>query len=110
MLPGASDYVDPVKILGLTKKDEKALNFAAGIFLAAEKSEKQKSGKRKQFSKKTKLLVLKAQNYRCKSCKRKLDEADFHHTDGNRANNALNNCQALCPICHAKKTRKRRKR
>ena len=78
--PGASDYVDPVEILGLSKKDQKALNFVAGIFLAAEKSEQKKSGKRRQFTKKTKLLVLKAQGYRCKLCKGKLGEADFDHT------------------------------
>lgn len=106
VLPGASDYVDPVEILGLSKKDQKALNFVAGIFLAAEKSEKKKSGKRRQFTKKTKLLVLKAQGYRCKLCKDKLDEADFDHIDDNPANNSITNCQALCPNCHAKKTRK----
>jgi len=108
VLPGASDYIDPVQVLGLSKKDQKALNFAAGIFLAAEKSEKVKSGKRMQFSQKTKLLVLKAQNYRCKLCKAKLGEADFDHIDENRANNSLSNCQALCPNCHATKTRKKK--
>lgn len=107
VLPGASDYVDPVEILGLNKKDQKALDFVAGIFLAAEKSEQKKSGNRRQFTKKTKLLVLKSQGYRCKLCKGKLGEADFDHTDGDRGNNSVSNCQALCPNCHAKKTRKR---
>lgn len=30
---------------------------------------------------------------------------DFDHKDGNRSNNSPGNCQALCPNCHAKKTR-----
>jgi len=30
---------------------------------------------------------------------------DFDHKDGNRYNNSPSNCQALCPTCHAKKTR-----
>ena len=105
VLPGASDFIDPVEILGLSKKDQKALNFVAGMYLAAEKSDQKKSGKRMQFSKRTKLLVLKSQNYRCKLCNGKLETADFDHKDGNRAHNETSNCQALCPNCHAKKTR-----
>ncbi|MEK0367332.1 MAG: HNH endonuclease signature motif containing protein [Nitrosopumilus sp.] len=30
---------------------------------------------------------------------------DFDHTDGDRGNNNTSNCQALCPTCHALKTR-----
>ena len=105
VLPGASDYVDPVKILNLSKKDEKALDFVAGIFLASEKSSQKKTGKRRQFTKKIKLSVLLAQGYKCKICKGRLDEADFDHIDGDRSNNTITNCQALCPNCHAKKTR-----
>jgi 5-methylcytosine-specific restriction endonuclease McrA len=30
---------------------------------------------------------------------------DYDHIDGNRSNNKISNCQALCPNCHAKKTR-----
>jgi 5-methylcytosine-specific restriction endonuclease McrA len=30
---------------------------------------------------------------------------DYDHIDGNRSNNDPSNCQALCPNCHAKKTR-----
>ena len=106
-LPGASDLIDPVELLGLDKKSEKALNFAAGIFLKSEKTKKRSLGKRRQFSKKSKLLVLKAQNSRCKSCKNILEIADFDHIDGNSSNNDISNCQALCPLCHAKKTRKK---
>jgi len=106
-LPGASDLIDPVELLGLDKKSEKALNFAAGILLKSEKTKKRSSGKRRQFTKKTKLLVLKAQNLKCKLCKNILEIADFDHIDGNKSNNEFSNCQALCPNCHAKKTRKR---
>jgi len=109
VLPGASEFVDPVKILGISKKDQKRVNFVAGLFLAAEKSEKPKSGKRREFTKKTKLLVLKAQKYKCKTCKNMLEKADFDHIDDDRSNNSLSNCQALCPNCHAKKTRNRKK-
>ena len=35
---------------------------------------------------------------------------DFDHIDGDSSNNSLSNCQALCPNCHAKKTRKTKKR
>lgn len=105
VLPGVSDFVDPVKVLGLRKKDEKTLDFVAGIFLASEKSSQKKTGKRRQFSKKTKLSVLLAQGYKCKICKARLDEADFDHIDDDPSNNSISNCQALCPNCHAKKTR-----
>ena len=30
---------------------------------------------------------------------------DYDHKNGDRSNNKLINCQALCPNCHAKKTR-----
>jgi len=43
-------------------------------------------------------------------CLNKLDVTDFDHIDGNSSNNRLENCQALCPNCHAKKTRKNKKR
>ena len=107
ILPGASEFVDPIKVLGLSKKDEKTLDFVAGIFLAPEKSSQKKTGKRRQFTKKTKLAVLVVQGYKCKICKDRLDEADFDHIDDDRSNNSITNCQALCPNCHAKKTRKK---
>jgi len=63
--------------------------------------------KRKKFSNYTRKKVLKRQGYRCRRCSRILDEADFHHIDGNRHNNHISNCEALCPNCHAKMTRNR---
>jgi 5-methylcytosine-specific restriction endonuclease McrA len=49
--------------------------------------------------------VLKDQNYKCAICKRGAGVWDYDHIDGNRSNNDISNCQALCPNCHAKKTR-----
>lgn len=31
---------------------------------------------------------------------------DFDHIDNDRSNNDFSNCQALCPNCHAIKTRR----
>jgi len=62
---------------------------------------------RRGFSESVKNQVLSLQNNRCNYCQRMLDVANFDHIDGNRANNLFYNCQALCPNCHAKKTRRR---
>ena len=62
--------------------------------------------KRMSFSQTTQEITLIKQAYRCNMCKKKLDVINFDHTDGNRSNNSITNCQALCPNCHAKKTRK----
>jgi hypothetical protein len=45
------------------------------------------------------------QHHKCAICKRGTGIWDFDHKDGNRSNNRPSNCQALCPTCHAKKTR-----
>lgn len=65
---------------------------------------------RRSFSKSTKAEALKRQNYRCNICGKKSDVWDFDHIDGDSSNNSLENCQALCPNCHAKKTRKIKQR
>jgi len=62
--------------------------------------------KRKSFSQTTQEITLIKQAYTCSICKNKLDVINFDHIDGNRSNNSITNCQALCPNCHAKKTRK----
>ena len=62
---------------------------------------------RKEFSEQIKKWVLALQNYKCNNCQRVLDVTNFDHIDGNRANNSYFNCQALCPNCHAKKTRRK---
>ena len=65
---------------------------------------------RRSFSKSTKAKTLEIQNHRCKACGKESDVWDFDHIDGDSTNNSLENCQALCPNCHAKKTRKIKQR
>ena len=65
-----------------------------------------KPQKRKKFSKKTKDAVLKDQNNFCRTCLQYLEVAEFDHIDGDRSDNSRFNCQALCPNCHAKKTKR----
>jgi len=62
---------------------------------------------RKDFPKLVKQQVRVWQNNRCNNCQRVLDVANFDHINGDRSNNSLFNCQALCPNCHAKKTRRK---
>ena len=59
---------------------------------------------RRDFSDEIKREVLKRQDNNCNKCGKLLDTRDFDHIDGNNSNNSINNCQALCPTCHRKKT------
>ena len=102
--PFLSNFVDPDEILAAHPDARKIVNFASDIAL---EDAKNKPGKRKYFSNQTKEKTLQAQNNRCADCGQKSDVWDFDHKDGNRGNNSLDNCQALCPNCHAKKTRKK---
>ena len=52
--------------------------------------------------------VLKKQNHRCAHCKCLLNVFDWDHKNGKRYDNSESNCQALCPNCHAIKTRSKR--
>lgn len=63
--------------------------------------------KRRSFSQTIQEITLIKQADKCNECKKKLDVINFDHIDGNRSNNSIANCQALCPNCHAKKTRKK---
>ena len=63
---------------------------------------------RKKFSKRIRSARLILQNYRCMICGCFLDVYEFDHIDGNRANNSLFNCQALCPTCHARKSKRQK--
>ncbi len=85
------------------------LDLAEIILRIIEKSST-KSSSRRSFSKTKQKAALEKQNYRCNDCGKKSDVWDFDHTDGNSLNNSLDNCQALCPNCHAKKTRNLKKR
>ena len=63
----------------------------------------------KYFSKFNQEVTLIAQNFRCNRCGKILGEYHFHHKDGDRSNNHISNCEALCLDCHAKETRRRAK-
>ena len=63
------------------------------------------SSKRENFSESIKEEVLRNQNHRCAHCNNLLTVVDFDHKDNDRSNNDITNCQALCPNCHAIKTR-----
>jgi len=69
-----------------------------------------KMGIRRKFTKIVKQKTLARQAYRCKLCGKFLSIINFDHIDGNRSNNHISNCQALCPNCHAIKTRSIKKR
>ena len=64
-----------------------------------------KTKERRYFSAEVKKQVLIDQKYKCAICKKSIGVWDYDHKDGNRSNNKISNCQALCPNCHAKKTR-----
>ncbi|MGD9533377.1 MAG: PsbP-related protein [Candidatus Nitrosocosmicus sp.] len=61
---------------------------------------------RRGFSDSDKNEILHRQKNLCAHCKRFLSVRDFDHIDGDRSNNDISNCQALCPNCHAIKTRR----
>lgn len=63
---------------------------------------KHRTKKRKSFSFQTRNLVLKNQKFKCSICRMNVGIWDYDHKDGNRGNNKLSNCQALCPICKKK--------
>ena len=48
--------------------------------------------------------VRERQDGKCNRCKRSPERWEYHHLDGNRSNNSLSNCEALCPNCHSVKT------
>lgn len=66
---------------------------------------KKNNDSRRGFSQSIKRKILKKQKNKCINCKKFLIVFDFDHKNGNRADNSESNCQALCPNCHAIKTR-----
>jgi hypothetical protein len=66
---------------------------------------KGKCRERRGFSAETRKEVRKRQGYKCAICNWNPGVIQYDHKDGNRHNNNISNCQALCPNCHAKKTR-----
>ena len=67
---------------------------------------KSKKPKRKDFAKSTIKAALERQGFRCNICEEKTDVWEIDHFNGKSSDNRLENCQPLCPECHARKTRK----
>ena len=76
-----------------------------GLLILLTRTLKQRTKRRRTFSTQTKKLILRNQNFKCVKCRVNAGIWDFDHKDGNRANNKASNCQALCPTCHARKSR-----
>jgi len=94
-------------ILGDNIKLEMTDNFdLAMMALRIIEKSMSKPKTRRSFPNPTKKITLSEQKNKCNHCDRKSKIWDFDHIDGDSSNNSLSNCQALCPNCHAKKTRK----
>jgi len=52
--------------------------------------------------------ILDKQHHKCADSNRLLNVVHYDHKDGGRSNNKESNCVALCPNCHAVKTRSTR--
>jgi hypothetical protein len=65
-------------------------------------SPNEKKVKRRHFSTLVKVDTIIRQKSKCAICKVALNTygLDFHHSDGNRSNNKISNCKALCTSCH----------
>ncbi len=76
-----------------------------GMIMFARRSAETRYRERSHFPSYMRKDVLSKQGYKCAVCKKSAGVWDFDHIDGDRSNNDIKNCQALCPNCHAKKTR-----
>lgn len=82
--------------------------IVAGVIAAILKEKLAKGiNQRKSFTQLTRRRILAKQKYRCAYCNKILVVVDFDHKNGNRADSREANCQALCPNCHAIKTRQK---
>jgi TctA family transporter len=79
------------------------LLWGVALFLLI--SEPRRIRKRKHFTQLVKREVIHKQKNRCATCKRKLEPyvSNFHHVNGDRSDNRLSNCKALCIPCHKRK-------
>jgi hypothetical protein len=64
-----------------------------------------KHKERQHFPDSVKEKVLEKQRHRCTDCNRVLNVVDWHHRNGDRSDNSESKCVALCPNCHAVRTR-----
>jgi len=79
------------------------LFWGVALFLLI--SEPRRIRRRKHFTQLVKREVIHKQKNRCATCKRKLRPyvSNFHHVNGDRSDNRLSNCKALCIPCHRRK-------
>jgi hypothetical protein len=82
----------------------------SSIVALIKKQIKYKYVQRRAFPYYVKEEILQKQKYKCAHCKSYLKVREFDHKDGDRSNNDISNCQALCPTCHALKTSRDRKK
>jgi hypothetical protein len=94
------------KILGLTVLSVGVALLMLGLIAFRRRHKIKKSRERKDFHSYVKQNILRKQDHRCAHCRKILNVVDWDHKNGDRSNNQENNCQALCPNCHAIKTRK----
>ncbi len=59
---------------------------------------------RRGWNEQQKSQVRNRQNGKCAKCGDSPPRWEYHHKDGDRSNNAIWNCQGLCPNCHSVKT------
>jgi len=105
-VPGFSHIFNPKKIFDLNKNESGLLEFAASFLLMLDEASKTKAD-RKAFPKITKQKTLIRQNFCCNDCGKYSELLQFHHKNGDRSDNKLENCEALCPNCHARETKKK---
>jgi hypothetical protein len=119
-LPHSDSPSSTLSSLTMTDQgDEASFGFAiiivilfviSSIALAIRKLKRRdKRRERQHFSDSVKQNILRKQDHKCAHCKRILNVVDWDHKNGNRSNNNESNCQALCPNCHAIKTRSTRR-
>jgi hypothetical protein len=67
---------------------------------------KRQKGIRRPFPKEVRDTILEKQKNKCANCNTKIYPPLLHfdHINGNRSDNRISNCQALCPNCHVLKT------
>jgi hypothetical protein len=94
------------KILGLTVLSVGVALLMLGLIAFRRRHKIKKSRERKDFHSYVKQNILRKQDHKCAHCRKILNVVDWDHKNGDRSNNQENNCQALCPNCHAIKTRK----
>jgi len=76
-----------------------------GIAKASSKESKPEKLGRQGWTDSQHKQVLDRQDGKCAECGEYSGTFQFDHKDGNNNNNDLDNCQALCPNCHDRKSR-----